>query len=219
MRDVSVCFAILAHDCPQCVADLVASIRHFCPGALPVVYNGSSNRGLFRRVDVPVCPSSRPLSWGHTAGYVLDTMMWVVEERWAFDFFVVLDSDMLLVNPGYEAFLQREMGDSEYMAVDFRPAVEPDTDWRPGQEAWAEWSTWGPLLGAEVPSGAFNPGQAFRRSLVMRIVEHPRRGAIWQAMETSKAVPLDEIPGPAPRQVGRPDGRPTGVCRGWPRRA
>ncbi|HEY8426406.1 MAG TPA: hypothetical protein VIK73_10395 [Limnochordales bacterium] len=131
-------------------------------------------------------------------------MMWVVEERWAFDFFVVLESDMLLVNPGYEAFLQREMGDSEYMAVDFRPAVEPDTDWRPGQEAWAEWSTWGPLLGAEVPSGAFNPGQAFRRSLVMRMVEHPRRGAIRQAMETSKAVPF----GRDPRTCASPGGPP-----------
>ena len=190
---MAICFAISAHTCRECLEDLLANIRHFCPGSVPVVYNGSDDPSLFEGISAPVCPYSRKIAWGRLDGYVLATMAWVVQEGLDFDFFVTLDSDALFIQHGYESLLERELADSEYMGVDFRSVYDPSMPWVPGQTAWEEWGHWGPLLGVDHPYGAFSVAQAFRRSLVERIVAHPRLEAIMAAMQLSQVFALEEV--------------------------
>ncbi|HEY8425785.1 MAG TPA: hypothetical protein VIK73_07210 [Limnochordales bacterium] len=190
---MAICFAISAHTCPECLEDLLANVRHFCPGSVPVVYNGSGDPSLFEGISAPVCPYSRKMYWGRLDWCVLETMMWVVQEGLDFDFFVTLDSDALFIQHGYESLLERELSQSEYMAVDFRSVHHPSMPWVPGQTAWQEWDRWKPLLGVPHPYGAFAVAQAFRRSLVERIVTHPHLEHIVAAMRDSRIFALEEV--------------------------
>lgn len=158
-----------------------------------MVYNGSGDPTLFEGISAPICPYSKKVAWGRLERCVLESMVWVTREGIPFDFFVALDSDALFINHGYEALLERELRDAEYMGVDFRSVDHPAMPWSPGRMAWAEWDLWRPLLGAEHPYGAFAVAQTFRRSLVERIVSHPRLREILAAMRLSHVFALEEV--------------------------
>lgn len=198
-----ICFAILAHAAPKCLRDLVKNLRYFAPDCIPLVYNSSGDQHLFDSVPAPVYPKSRRLEYGLGTEYILDLMEWSIVEGYRYDFFVVWDNDMLLVRRGFENFLHRQLRSSEYMAVEFHaepsPIVRwhPERDlgawWQPAELIWPEWAFWRPLLGTSHPYGAFNPGQAMRRTLVERIATHRRIDDIKNAVVASDMVGLAEV--------------------------
>ncbi len=198
-----ICFAILAHTAPKSLRDLVANLRHFAPASIPLIYNSSGRRRLFRRVPAPVYPGSRPLGYGLGTEYILDLMEWSLDQGYEYDYFVVWDNDMLLIRHGLEAFLHREMRTSEYMGVEFHaeqnpfvrwhPALDLGARWQPAELIWPQWPVWRKLLGTTYPYGAFNPGQTLHRRLVEKIVGHPRIDAIKGAVRSSQILGLAEV--------------------------
>jgi hypothetical protein len=186
-------FALLAHNQRPCLDDLLLNLRDFAPGADVVLFNGGKDTHLADGLDIDICPFSRPLRYEGLAGYHLDVMRWLYEERRPFDFLVTLDSDMLLVKPGLEAYLEATMAESSYMATEFSE-IPPSTTWRPGRRFHYKWSSiWQPLFGTENPFGCFNPGQAFGRQYVERLMQFPKLDELRARIERSHLPFLEEM--------------------------
>jgi hypothetical protein len=208
-----ICFAVLAHNQRPCLEDLLSNLRHFAPTSEVVLYNGGRDNSLFDGLDFDVCPLSHPLRYEGLAEFHLDIIRWLQEERRRFDFLITLDSDMLLIKPGIEAYLEQTMRASNYMAVEFNE-IPPDTNWKPGRRFHLKWkSIWQPIFGTHYPFGCFNPGQVFGRTFVERIMQFPRLAELRTRVERSHFPFLEEMIFPtlavaldcAPRRMPLPD--------------
>jgi len=188
-----VCFAVLAHTSRECLADLVCNLRSFAPASEVVLFNGGSDDRLAAGLDVEVCPLSHPIRWARQVDFMLSTMRWLRRARHDYEFLVGLDSDMLLVQPGMDRFLDRAMARSSYMATNFQE-VPPTTDWQLGRRYHYKWRTiWQPLLGTANPFVCFNPGQVFRRDYVERVLAFPRLDALEDRIRRSSLPVLEEM--------------------------
>lgn len=191
---MAICFAILAHRDRDSLEDLCANILHFCPGAIPVVYDASKDGlELSTLTGALLYPRSRHLRYGHGTRYILDVMEWVISIDLRFDFFVVLDSDVFFIHHGYEAFLSHELSESEYMGIEFHPEPRRKARWAPARAMWKEWKTWRSIVEAKHPYGAFNPGQVFQRSLVRRITSLPRMRRLRRTIAATRTRGMAEV--------------------------
>ena len=109
-----------------------------------------------------------------------------------YEFLVTIESDMLIIREGLEAFLRREMVDSCYMGTNFH-FLGDRPGWEIGRYFLHHWSKWKPLLGDIRPAGCFNPGQVFRREYVDRLLDFPRLNEILSLARISRLPALDEI--------------------------
>lgn len=188
-----ICFAVLAHNQRASLDDLLRNLRYFAPRADVVLYNGGKDARLFDGLDVDVCRYSHPLRYERLTDFHLDVLQWVYEERRQFDFLITLDSDMLLIKPGIEDYLETVMASSNYMAVDFSEVL-PDTTWKPGRRFHLKWPTiWQPIFGTRNPFGCFNPGQVFGRQYVERLMHFPRLSELRLRVERSRFPFLEEM--------------------------
>lgn len=188
-----VCFAILAHNRPECLADLVQNLRAFAPGSPIVLYNGGHDATLADGLDIEVCELSAPVQWARQFDFLLGTMRWLHRERRPYDYLVGLDSDMLLVQHGFDRLLDRVMSRSAYLGTGFHEVLRTN-EWPPGRRFHYRWRTvWQPLTGAYRPYGCFNPGQVFRRDLVERVLAHPRLDELAAAVRRSSLPVLEEL--------------------------
>ncbi|MFN8473399.1 MAG: hypothetical protein U0822_14510 [Anaerolineae bacterium] len=187
------CFAILAHDKPDCLQDQVQNIRAFAPNADIVLFNGGRDAHLADGIDIDVCPYSQPFGYARVARYHYEVMRWLHEEKRGYDFLITVDSDVLLIKPGLDAYLERVMADHAYMAVLFRE-ITPQLDWVPGQTFMHKWEgIWQPIFGTRYPYGCFNPGQVFRREYAERLMRFPKLDELLTRIDRSRIQCLEEI--------------------------
>jgi hypothetical protein len=187
------CFAILAHNQPACLEDLIYNLRAFAPGSDVVLFNGGRDPHLGNGLGVDVCPFSRPLRYEKLADFQLDTMRWLTAEQRPYEFLVTVDSDMLLIKRGLPDYLEATMGESAYMAVGFGE-IPPSTTWLTGRRFHYKWaSVWQPLLGTRYPYGCFNPGQVFRRHYVESLMRFPNLDELRRRIDQSHIPALEEM--------------------------
>ncbi|MFN8473400.1 MAG: hypothetical protein U0822_14515 [Anaerolineae bacterium] len=187
------CFAILAHNKPDCLQDLVLNLQTFAPNADIVLFNGGHDPHLADGLDIDVCPYSQPFRYTRNERFHYEVMRWLHEEKRDYDFLMTLDNDMLLIKPGLDAYLERVMADHAYMAVLFRE-ITPQLDWVPGQNFLRKWKTvWQPIFDIPSPYGCFNPGQVFRREYAERLMRFPKLDELLTRMERSSLNTLCEI--------------------------
>ena len=192
-RTSKICFAILAHTNRPCLDDQVRNLRTFAPTADVVLFNGGRDPNLADGLDIDVCPYSQPLRYERVARFHGEIMRWLHETGREFDFLVTIDSDVLLIKHGFEAFLDRAMADSAYMGVLFR-RVEKDTEWITGRRFHYVWRrAWQPIFEVEHPYGCFCPGQVFRGEYVERLLRFPRLDELFERIERSRLRDLEEL--------------------------
>jgi hypothetical protein len=194
---------LLAHNNPECLADTVASIHQYVHDPLVVLFNGGSKNqftAVARKLDVEFCRYSRPLRHsrhlhhGNLFEFPIGIMRHLRDGGHRYDFLVTIDSDMLVVRDGFEAFLSREMAASGYMATFFRFLTSSViAKWEIGRYFVHHWRKWQPLFGIVQPAGCFNPGQVFRRDFVDRILDFHLLSEILDAARISKLPTLEEI--------------------------
>jgi len=185
---------LLAHNKPDCIADTVASLRHYIDDPRIVLFNGGSDQSLTAvaaKLGLDYCRYSKPLQHGKLIDFHVGLMKHLAEDNWPYEYMVTLDSDMLLVRDGFEAFLNGQMQASDYMATNFHYLGQLP-DWEVGRYFLHYWRHWKPLFGDVRPAGCFNPGQIFRRSLVDRLLEFPSLPAVLQAARASRLPALEE---------------------------
>lgn len=99
-------FACLVHEKPEVVADLVANLRALEPAASILLYDGSASGRLLGDERIPreppvfIHPAPRPMHWGKLHGFAIDSMRYALAEL-DFDALTIVDSDQLLLRPGY----------------------------------------------------------------------------------------------------------------------
>lgn len=187
---IKVCFAVLLHNKREVAQDMLDNIRVHCPNSSVVLYNGGMDPSLCNNLGYPVCPTSRKLSWGLTAIYMLEVMEWLEGIGFEYDYLINLDSDALFVREGYETFIEHAMKDTDYMGVD---VFVRERNWFCGVQLRKEWNMWEPLLHTDNFIGAFNVGQVFSRNYVKRLLTCEQFGQLKRNLLHTKALGVDEI--------------------------
>jgi hypothetical protein len=190
-----VLFAILAHDNPPCLQDLIENVRIAAPGSDVVLYNGGPDRELARGLDIALCGDSQPLHHDWITPFPWAVMRWAAGEKVEFDYLITLEGDMLLLRPGLPERLSTLMAGSDYMAAHFGSIDSWWHPWSIGRRARWQWqrSGWAELLGTDRPYGAFGPGQVMSRRYVDRLLAHPRLPEIIDRAQRSRLRALVEI--------------------------
>lgn len=141
--------ACLLHERPESVVDLVRNLTYLDPNSTILLYNGGSDRSLLKRrftVDGReplVHPEPRQQQWGRLHGFALDCMRYGLEEV-GFDALTIVDSDQLLLRPGYSAHI------AEFLAAHPNTGMlgsapgrqPPTTRIPPAASAWRERDRW-----------------------------------------------------------------------------
>lgn len=142
-------YALLAHEKPECVIDLVRNLRWHDPVSPILLYDGSASGGLvdlrlpWQRWGVEIVPGARPMKWGKLHGFALDCIAHLGGRD--YDALTVVDSDQLMLREGYPAFLAAHGGVPGLLSSDARPQG-PGTRIPPAVTAQAERALWRPLL-------------------------------------------------------------------------
>lgn len=182
-------FACLVHERPDCVADLVANLRYLDPDSEILLYDGSAHGVLLadmpaRDVKVHRHPRPSPMKWGTLHGFAVDCMRHALEHL-DFRTMTIVDSDQLLLRPGYTARLNDFLaGTPEAGCLVSTAGPQPATTTiGPPQAAWAEVDLWRPFLRrfpdgeAKYPQWTFWPTTVFTREAARGIL------ALWDDPE------------------------------------
>jgi hypothetical protein len=199
-----VCFAVLAHDFRECVEDLIENLYYFEPECQIVLFNGGTVPSLFEGLNVLHCPYSFPIKYRKPQKSTILMMRWVTEQKMDYDYFVLVDHDMLLIRKGFSSFLDREMADSAYMGQlkGKNGLITEDLNWRPGLKFLRDWHNgWSEIFKLPAPYGCFNPGQVFRKSYVENFLRFENLDQLIQQIDQSKLSSLGEIIFPTMAQV------------------
>lgn len=189
----NLCFAILAHNNRECLADQVRNLQIFSPGARIVLYNGGTDTALADDLKVEVCPYSMPLCHSKVTYFQRDIMQWLYETDRLCDFLICLDSDMLLIKPGLDFYLEKIMAQSSYMGTNFQEVV-PGTPWDIGRRFHYKWQNgWQTIFGIPNPFGCFNPAQTFRWTYIERFVHFPKLQELFQKVKRTRLGSTEEI--------------------------
>lgn len=189
-RGKNICFAVLVHNRREVVIDLLDNIRCYNPNSSIVLYNGGNDPDLCKGLEYPVCPTSRKLSYGVTAIYMLEVMRWLEDINERYDYLINLDSDVLFSKEGFEDYIINEMKDKDYLGVGTKV---PDDDFYCLHQLRQESAQWEPLLGQEPYYEAFNVGQVYSRSLVRRMLTNDKYDQLYKNLRKTKAFGVDEL--------------------------
>jgi hypothetical protein len=167
-------FAVLAHNEPDSVHDLIENLQHFDPLSQIILYDGGVNKSIlalrdrWRKLSVDVVPNVSPQTWGCLHRFAIDCIDYV--GNLSYDTLTFVDSDQLLVQAGYSEFLaknapsrfgvlsvfpHRHGVDSNILCV--RELYEDRKVWMPylagfphWEEAFVRWTFWpGTVLSAD----------------------------------------------------------------------
>lgn len=191
-----ICFAVLAHDHRDCLVDLIDNLHHFEPGCSIVLFNGGNNERLFDGLNALVCPYSTPIKYRRPQISTLLMMQWVRETKLDYEYFILIDHDMLLLRKGLSGFLDREMKGHEYMGLlkGETGLVTPELNWGPGRKILADWENgWKDIFSLPSPYGCFNPAQVFRKSYVEKFLKFKRLDQLLEQINHSRLSSLGEL--------------------------
>ena len=181
--------ACLVHEEPDCVADLVANLRRLDPASVVLLYDGSPDHSLLHSgaltagEGVLVHPEPRPMIWGRLHGFAFDCLRFALETT-DFSTVTMVDSDQLLVRPGYADALARHLRALRDDRGDVGCLVSHDGGTQPrdtrsplARMAWREFDLWRPFLrrfahGEQYwPTWTFWPGTVVTRAAAADLVE------------------------------------------------
>lgn len=188
-------FAILAHENEDILSEQIKNVRYFNPNSKIVLYNGGTNKQFGVNQNIPICPYSRPLRWGHTSPYFFNVMKWLEEINTEYDFIVNLDHDVLFIKPGFEQFLEEVMQSYDcmgpYLQIHYSPNHNPS--WFPGVTMWREWDKWKDFFQTNYFYSYFNPGQVYRHSIVKQMLSGINIEKLEELWSTTNVIALDEM--------------------------
>ncbi len=189
MSSEGLVFAVLAHQHPAALHELVDALRHTHPGCTVAVFNGGSDARLLHGLDVVPLPQSRPLRHGRLAAFH-DAAL---SSAPAGDWLVCLDSDVLPLRAGLAEHLDGLACD---YAAGHLSLVQDGTPWRPGREFLRTWSAWGSVLPVPDPWRCFNPVQCFSSRYVETYRAWPERADFLDRVLSSGVDAIEEIAWP-----------------------
>jgi hypothetical protein len=98
--------AVLVHESPECVSDLVANLRHLDPASTVLLYDGTGGPLELVSPDAPpdrgvlVHPAPRRMEWGRLHNFAFDVLRFALTSTDA-DAVTIVDSDQLALRAGH----------------------------------------------------------------------------------------------------------------------
>jgi predicted O-methyltransferase YrrM len=143
--------ALLAHERPECLIDLIRNLRFHDDVSPILLYDGSASGDLidhrlpWARWGVEIVPDPRPMKWGTLHGFALDCIRHLRGR--AHDALTIVDSDQAMLRRDYSAFLAAHFDSAQLgvLSSDARPQ-DRTTRIPPAQTAHAERALWQPFL-------------------------------------------------------------------------
>jgi len=202
--------AVLVHESPECVSDVVANLRHLDPASTVLLYDGTGGQLELVSPDaspdraVLVHPAPRRVEWGRLHNFAFDVLRFALTSTDA-DAVTIVDSDQLAVRVGYcsylGTFLRANPGIGMLASTD-RP--EPSTTRiGPAQVAWRELKLWRPLLERFpdrrhlFPWWTYWPSTVFTRAGARAVVDLCDDPEVQQVLATTSTWATEEIVLPA----------------------
>lgn len=173
--------------------DLVRNVRHFCPEATLALYNSGADPSLGQGLDLLHVPDPQRLEYARVTPFFFDVFEWFASQPVAFDYFMNLETDMLFIRKGFEAFLYRAMSESDYMAPLFKQFTSRRSKWRPIRSLRPELPDWYAALGLDYTHEGFSPGQIFSRNYINKLLASPMYAQIKKLWTTNKSFTLQEV--------------------------
>ncbi len=144
-------YALLAHERPECLIDLVRNLRFHDAVSPILLYDGSASGDLidrrlpWARWGVEIVPNPRPMKWGTLHGFALDCIEHLRERP--HDIMTIVDSDQAMLRRDYPLFLAAHLEPATIgvLSSDARPQ-DRTTRIPPAQTAHAERALWQPFL-------------------------------------------------------------------------
>jgi hypothetical protein len=100
-------YAVLVHESPDCILDLLRALREHDPESHILLYNGGTDEQLLSglpledlRVHAHLAP--RPMRWSMLHGFALDCMRYALAQL-PFQAMTIVDSDQMPLRPGWSA--------------------------------------------------------------------------------------------------------------------
>lgn len=184
---------IVAHDHHESLAELVMNARHFCPDAELYLYNSGDDAALGADLDIKIVPSPRRLYYAKVTPFFFDMFEWLMKSRISFDYAINLETDMLFIKRGFEAFISNVMKNCDYMAPRFARFTSKKSKWRPIRSLRPELPEWFKVLGVQHTHEGFSPGQVFSRRYVEKLLTHPKYPEIRRLLRENKSFTLQEV--------------------------
>jgi hypothetical protein len=174
-----IAFVILEHEVSDYFLELVRSVRELCPGCDVVWYNSGHEQAT--PAEVVQIPGSRPLDYAKVTPFYFDMFEWAATEE--YDHLVCLETDMVFVRRGFDAFVREAMADADYLAPRLRRSTLSRSQWPPRRSLQAEIPDLMALLGTARINRCFSPGQVFSRTYIEALLSSGAYPAIRQFVE------------------------------------
>ena len=153
-RELKNVYACLVHENEDCVIDLVRNLYYHDRNSTILVYNGGTDPGLihsnfpYSKFGVVFHPKPTPVTHGYLHSFALDCMEFSLKNS-SFDCLTIVDSDQLLIRPGYSECLNQYFSGSTRVGVlSSKPerVLQNDKTNHVALQAFKEYELWKPLL-------------------------------------------------------------------------
>jgi hypothetical protein len=181
-------FACLVHEKEDCILDMIHNLQFFDPSSIILLYNGGQNPQLFKdqpefeKPGVVVHPHPSPQKHGYLHQFAIDCMEYALE-NFAFESFTIVDSDQLMLRPGYTGYIQGFFKKNKQLGLlssNPKPFTPRDKENHISLQAFKEWDLWEPLLN-KIPGNkdkfvhwTFWPSTVFTRNAIEDIIHEIR---------------------------------------------
>lgn len=142
-------FAVLAHEKPDSVEDLVFNLRFCDPSSIIILYDASpdkiiSHYRVWEKIGVELVAAARPLLWGELLDFAIGSIEHMASRD--FDVITFVDSDQLMLRKGYSSFLKRYVIEP-FGVLSIHPHRHGvDSNILAVRDLHAEWAIWKPYL-------------------------------------------------------------------------
>jgi hypothetical protein len=184
---------ILAHADRNSLRSTVENARAFCPRARLLFYNSGPDPHLGRSLPVEHFPKPRTHEYARITPFFLELFEWAVRTGDAFDAIVNLETDLLFIRPGYEAFVEDALERADYVAPNLIRHRPLQSYWRPLRSLRPEFERWFDLLGFRHFHGSFSPAQIFSRRYVQTLVGHRGYRDLCYLVGQNRSFSLQEV--------------------------
>lgn len=161
-----ICFVILSNHLDDSFHELIRALRTFCPDSDIAWYN--SGRRESPPPGIRKIPTSRPLKYAKIAPALFDMLEWTGQHD--YDCMVNVETDLAIIKPGFEQFIEEQMTEVDYLAHGFRRRTPTISMWPAYRGIQSELSTLLSILGMNYTNRCFNPAQAFSRKYISTLL-------------------------------------------------
>ena len=192
-RAMDLLFVILTHADRTSLEDLIDNVRVFCPRARMLLYNSGADRSLCSELGVPEFPAPHQFGYARITPFFFEIFEWAIRSGDRFDAIVNLETDMLFVRSGYEAFVENLLAGADYLAPNLVEHRSLETRWRPMRSLRPEFERWFDFFGFRYWHGTFSPAQVFSRRYVESLIQHRKYAELRKLVEENRSFTLQEV--------------------------